>query len=227
MAIPPFQNEHDYAAVLEIQHHDEALAWYGEMAALVLLWDIEDFNEGRVGRCSVCYTPFGKITEAYNQPMRNRCHNCFGTTFEGGYRALVYRPTLWGPVPQMEGLTKHGELKIVSAEVQTTADVQMRDGDWIVRQDGTRWKIGQPVGQEITTGFGPSADQLSRSSFRATQEDPTSAAFLVQVDTLAMQTTGWKPYMVYPTSSDDLRGPIAYLDEAMWDDAQWDMDEWT
>jgi hypothetical protein len=227
MARPPFQNEHDYAAVQEIMRHDDALAFFAEMSALVLLWSIEDFNEGRVAHCPACYLSLGKVADAYKQPGRHLCPTCYGTTFEGGYRALVYRPVMWAPVEQTDDIARHGHVKITSADVQTTSDVQMRDGDYIVRLDGSRWKISQPTGQEITTGFGPSFDQKTRSSFRANMEAPTSAAFLVPVDFLVMKTTGWKPYMIYPTGSDHTPGPIAYLDEAMWDDAQWDMDDWT
>jgi hypothetical protein len=183
------------------------------MACLVALWHIEDFNAGLVTRCAECYLPYGEIAEAYGQSARARCPTCFGTTFQGGFRARVYRPTMFGPVEQSDDGQKHGVTKRVSATIHTTSDVQLRDGDIIIRRNGTRWQISSPSVQEITTGFGPSYDQIDRSSLTAFREDPTSPAFLIPVDGDALAAVGWMPYMPYPTGADSTPGPIVYEPE--------------
>src|SRR5690606_5610849 len=72
---------------------DDALWQLGELAALCLLWNIEDFKAGMVEKCTTCNSS-SRISDAYNQPGRNKCPDCFGTNVRGGYRALIIRPCI-------------------------------------------------------------------------------------------------------------------------------------
>jgi hypothetical protein len=71
-----------HAVATERFRHDGALFQWGEYAIFVLMWSVDDFEQGRVGRCPACYTAYGLIAEAYDQPARRNCPECFGTTFK-------------------------------------------------------------------------------------------------------------------------------------------------
>lgn len=213
MPRPPFQNEHNYAVAQEVMRHDDALHWYGEMTALVMLWSVRDFENGDVGLCSVCFTPLGIVAEAYKQSSKARCANCYGTTFEGGIRAIVYRPALWEKNVLSQDVRERGHTTISSGSVQITSDVNMRDGDYLIRQDKTRWKITEPQVSEIANGFGPTGKQVAPgSTFQVQLEDRSSVAYMIPVDQAALDLVGWKPYMVYPHASDVVNGSLVIDD---------------
>lgn len=178
--------------------HNDAIHWFGEMTCFISWWRVEDFNAGLVTRCSVCYLPFGDIADAFRQPSMNKCVNCFGTTFEGGIRTKFYRPGIWDLSAQSKDVIKHGETTIVKGTIETFSNLDLRQGDVLVRHDGTRWQIDQPIWQEITTGFG---SQKGNSTLRLqgktsiTLEDPTAVAYLPTVDLTALNLDGWLPYV--------------------------------
>jgi hypothetical protein len=92
-----------WAVDQERQRHLQALYTVGEWTMFCLMWNLEDFQNGLVTRCSVCYN---RSSQAYKQGERNKCPDCFGTTFEGGFRAqhgLLHDPAgpgRPGPDPQ-------------------------------------------------------------------------------------------------------------------------------
>lgn len=213
MARPPFQNEHLYAVDQEVLRHDDAIHYYGEMTACVMLWSVRDFELGLVERCSVCYTPLGLVTEAYQQSSKQKCANCYGTTFEGGIRALIYRPALWDETPVSQDIRERGHTIVASGTVQVTSDFNMRDGDYLVRQDGTRWRITEPTGSEIVNGFGPTGTQVfSGATFQVQLEDRSSVAYMVPVSQPGLEVIGWSPYMLYPSEFDIINGPLTIDD---------------
>lgn len=227
MARPPFQNEHNYAVDQEVQRHDDAVNWFGEMAACMMLWNIIDFNIGLCSRCPTCFAD--DLAQAYGQGNKARCLTCYGSTF-AGFRALIYRPAIFKTDDVTEEIRPRGQVSIVSARVQTTSDFMMRDGDFMVRSDGTRWRITQPVDTQISTGFGPHSDDVVRSTFQASLEDKSSIAFSIPVDLNTMNTVGWKPYMVYPAVVDIVNGPLLYTwdqDDSQWDIANWNNFTWS
>lgn len=215
MARPPFQNEHLYAVEQERIRHDDALHWYGEMTACVMFWAYPDFRKGDVGRCSVCYTPYGIVADAYKQPSKSNCPNCYGTTFEGGIRAIVYRPVLWQEDSTSKDIRPRGHTMISSGTAQVTSDINMRDGDYLVRQDRTRWIIAEPQVSEIANGFGPTGLQMAPGSvFQVQLEDQSAIAYSIPVDQDALNLVGWKPYMLYPHPSDIVNGSLVIDDFA-------------
>lgn len=172
-----------WAVQQERMRHNQAMFSWGEYAMFVLLWDVDDFEAGLIGRCSVCYLPYGKVSETFNQPAKRKCLNCFGTTFEGGYKAKVVRPSMWDVAPDINRLTPHGEVLIETLRVQSTSDFRMRRGDYILRGDGTRWQVRDIAAADtLETGFGPSNDENALVAYNyrnASREDESSVVYLI------------------------------------------------
>lgn len=143
----------DYAVQQERYRHDQALNTYGEYAMFVLLWDVDDFVAGRVQRCPECYIAYGKIAETYKQSARKDCPDCYGTTFEGGYKAKVIRPSMWDANEEDEQEARRGEVTIQTASIQSTSDFRLRVGDYIFRADGSRWQMRTVSTSAVRTGF--------------------------------------------------------------------------
>lgn len=204
-----YPNEHPYAVAQEIERHDEAVRFFGEMTACVMLWNAFDFHAGLVGRCPTCYLNYGDIADAYKQAPRKNCPDCLGTTFAGGLRAVVYRPAIWTKDVVSQDTEKRGQVEIYTAEVQTVSGMAMREGDFLVRSNGTRWQINSPDDTEVATGFGPKgSDSVVGSFFRAQLEDESSVAYMIPISEEALALRGHSPYPLYPTQWDVINGDI-------------------
>lgn len=211
MARPPLHNSHLYAVAQERLRHDDAAMWYGEMSCFVLWWSAEDHSLGLVGRCETCYLPYGRIAEVYNQAPKAKCSNCYGTTFEGGFRALLYRPALWDHTHLSEEIGQRGLTVMEEAIIQPTTDFQMRDNDLVIRGDNSRWRISIPKQTEIATGFGSMSgwDAVVTGNVSAKLEDPTSVVYTVPVNlSLLNNTAGWSPSVPYPSGYDIINGSL-------------------
>jgi hypothetical protein len=245
MAAPPYTSrryhhvQHQQWAVDQAQqHHEEALYALGEYSLFLLLWNIEDFEAGLVERCHVCYLPFGERAETFGQPAYNKCINCLGTTFEGGYKAKIIRPCFWDKGPEEnDKLDKLGVVQQQSAEIQSTADFRLRNGDYVIRGDDSRWSVGEVTSIEIRSGFAVSEYQRSLFSFTYDQvvlEDGNTIIY--KFDPGFDVTTVLDPLSHYPvdfTQYEDVRGPLggtsddstATTDEPTWGSmtqSQWD-----
>lgn len=211
MPRPPLQNRHAYARDQEQLRHDDAANWFGEMTAFILWWSIIDFENGDVERCSTCYTPLGDIADVYKQASESHCTNCYGTTFEGGYRALIYRPALWNIDDSSEEVRKRGLATSRSCTIQPVGGIRFRDNDIAVRSDGTRWRFNQPQVSLLTTGFGPNSvytDQIG-SVLSGYMDDETMPSHLPTVDMIFLQNSGWNPELPYPSTPPDvIRGSL-------------------
>lgn len=206
---PPYQNQHPYALAQEVQRHDDAVHWYGEMTAFILWWHIHDFEANLVARCSVCYTPLGDITEVYRQVPKQKCAGCYGTTFEGGYRAIIYRPAIWDTTRTDSRTEKRGDIVKATGTIQMASGFIARAGDTAVRSDGTHWQLSQAQGPELSTGFGPRGglDSVIRSKANVQLEDADAVSHLVTIDTSALDLAGWQPWVSPTHPSDVLNGP--------------------
>lgn len=142
-------------AVEQVQARHNGVLWrIGEYSIFVLLWRIEDFENGLVARCPECITSMGDVAEVYNQSTLTRCPTCYGTTFEGGFKARIVRPALWDFSETTNRVEAHGEVERANAAVQSTNDFAMRTGDYIIRADGTRWRVQSLSTNHLHTGFG-------------------------------------------------------------------------
>lgn len=176
----------DWTRDLLARQHNEALYGFGEYAMFALMWTAFDFDADRVERCHVCYASGGKqerVNRAYGQPIRNNCPNCFGTTFEGGYRARIVRPTLWADDnPEVEQ-TKQGVVDRNNLSVESTSDFTVHEGDYVFRSDGTRWRVAkQGDTVYLRTGFAQPSDAYDAVSLNVSsveQEDDSSIVWKI------------------------------------------------
>ncbi len=207
---PPYQNQHQYAFDQEVQRHDDAVHWFGEMTAFILWWHVHDFEAGRVGRCTECYVPLGDITDVFKQTPIQKCPNCYGTTFDGGIRAILYRPAIWSTGVIDGKVHRRGEVSLDSGSIQMVSSFVARGGDVAVRPDGTRWRLSQVNGPELSTGFGPrpNVDATIRSVGSVTLDEETSVSYMVDIELDALLVSGWVPYQIHsPHPNDVLVGP--------------------
>ena len=133
----PFPNQHGYALAQEQMRADDAVIWFGEPTVWVAWWGLADFTASLVDRCPTCYEG-NDIAAAYGQGTSAACPNCYGTTFEGGFRFIICRPGLWSHTHQSETLRKEGVTEIAAAKLQGLSTFGMRDNDMAIRADGSR-----------------------------------------------------------------------------------------
>lgn len=204
-----------HAVATERFRHDGALYQWGEYAIFVLMWTHEDFDAGLVERCPVCYGAYGVIAESYGQPARRNCPQCFGTSFDGGYRAKIVRPSLWDHNEKDRRENTRGEITVATASVQTTADFQMRTGDYIIRADANRWQVRSKGTNHLRTGFElPSADRsaIGYNFGQVALEDESAVSYLIpptdsdEVAALIDRIGRRRP--VDFTAFDEVRGPL-------------------
>lgn len=161
--------------------HNQAMYSFGEYAMFALMWTIEDFDQGLVPRCQKCFVNFGEIAAAFKQPSLNKCTECFGTTFSGGFRALIVRPTIWVPSTDEYTPDRKGMLLLNHAQVQSTDDFRANRNDYVFKADGSRWKINSLQIDSLTTGMEPTTDLRNMVGFTygCDREDETSVAYMI------------------------------------------------
>lgn len=177
------RDRQNWAIEQERLRHNQALYSLGEYAVFVLLWHEQDLTAGRVQRCPTCYVAQGLVSEAYGQGDQNRCPDCYGTTFEGGIRALIYRPALFTEVDEDEQKTARGIARPASVDVESTEDFRMLHGDYVFRANGHRYQLRVPQRTTLRTGFGTPYQTTTNLGYmmgRAAYEDPnTSVAYTI------------------------------------------------
>lgn len=170
-----------YAVEQERWRHDQAVYQFGEYVVFCLLWRIRDYQAGLVARCPVCFVPGDKIAATYGQPAQERCLSCFGTTFAGGFKALIVRPVMWNSTEETETETQRGIAITAKASVQTVSGFDVTNGDYIFRGDGSRWQLAvRDASDPLVTGFQMQSPLNSMGTMmEATREDESSVAYLI------------------------------------------------
>lgn len=176
----------DWAIEQERMRHNQALYTIGEWVFLVLMWHQLDFQRGLVARCSRCFgggttSKDRRIAEVYKQPIQNECPTCFGTTFEGGYRARIVRPAIIADVEETEKQDRRGSVHPANVSVETTVDFRTRAGDFVFRADGSRWQLNDARRIQVRPGF-EHASQLDTGvayKMRAGLEETSSVAYRI------------------------------------------------
>lgn len=171
----------DYAFANLRRDVADATFGYGEWVMVILMWTMEDFKQGLVGRCPTCYLDYGRIAEVYQQPAKRICPDCYGTTFEGGVRAKLRRPAIFDDSDQDEGHERRGAVTRSSANVSLWIDFTINTNDYLVRRDNTRWQIHVPDLTNLYHGFGNHADVISgvAQSLSANLEDGSSVVYTI------------------------------------------------
>lgn len=207
-----------WAITQEIQRHDQALLTIGEYAAFVLLWHEQDLTAGRVARCNTCFQA-DRSAAAYGQGNQARCPDCYGTTFEGGYRAIIYRPALFTEVDEDEQKTARGIARPASLNVESTQDFRILHGDYVFRANGHRYQLRVPERTTLRTGFGhpfQSSTSIGYNVGRAALEDPnTSAAYLIPPDATTLKAVlSQAKYVPFDfTSYETVRAPLIPVED--------------
>lgn len=176
-----------WAVQQERQRHDQAIYSVGEYAIFFLLWNLLDFERGLVGRCSLCSgaTSDAKHQAAaavYSQPLVNKCPRCFGTTFEGGLRARIVRPSVFGDADEQNQLDRKGQVNPEEVLVESTSDFRVRQGDVVVRYDNRRYQLRTPRRVMLRTGFGSpeqSDAAINYSLTRASLQAPSTVSYQI------------------------------------------------
>lgn len=204
-----------YVIDQETMRHNEALYAFGEYSMFVLTWRIQDLQAGWTTRCHVCYAR-GRTSDAYGQSDKEKCLNCYGTTFEGGIRGQIVRPAIWTDMNE-DTLVSDARGQVLQSDaklIQTTADFTMTSNDYVFRYDGTRWQVGDPLGNRIHTGFGPIGDKSSLIGYNLqsiNREDESTVAYLVPPDPAALMellnVTGTRSPLDW-TSLDIVHAPL-------------------
>lgn len=182
-AVQPYRlpARQDWAVATERQRNSQALYLVGEWCFFALMWHLEDFQAGLVVRCLTCWGQ-DPVAAAYGQGDQNRCPSCFGTTFEGGYKALIIRPAVFGDTDESENRTTRGVARGGDISVESTPDFRVRSGDYVFRASGERYYLRVPDRITARTGFGPpyqSSTAIGYNHARASDEDPTSPAYMI------------------------------------------------
>lgn len=204
----------EYALAIQRANQAQALASYGEYSMFVLMWKNEDFRAGLVGRCTECMEAGDKIAEAYGQADQERCATCFGTTYEGGFKARIVRPALWTlqDVENREEARRGVEL-VRTARVQSSSDFRLRTGDYIFRSSGERWRVQGIDSDSIKTGFHRGAKDRTRIGYNlgtVVREHEASVAYIIPPTNEQLEALDVWDIRV-PQKYDDLeeiRGPL-------------------
>jgi hypothetical protein len=209
----------NWAVDQEHLRHNQALFQIGEYAVFCLLWHIQDYEAGLVGRCLKCYLARGKIAEAYGQPSQNRCVDCLGTTFEGGYRAIIIRPAIFTDTDESEQVSQRGVVHANDVTIDSTSDFRVRTGDYCFRRNNDRYYLRVPNRITVRTGFShpyQTAAAIGYNHSRATLEDPASVAYMAPPSDFELASilsmTSRKPidFSDYET----IRGPLIPDDDS-------------
>jgi hypothetical protein len=206
----------DWAISQERYRHRGALYHIGEWIFLVLMWHQLDFERGLVARCSRCYAGSGvshRITAVYEQPTQNACPECFGTTFEGGYRARIVRPAIVADIEEAERPSARGMVHPAGVTFETTYDFRCRTGDYAIRADGSRWRVQSADRLQVRSGFqhASQADEAVAYKLPAALEDRASVAWRLPPTDLAQVRSILSQPMRFPgnfTAYEDLHGPL-------------------
>jgi hypothetical protein len=171
----------DWAVATERQRNLQALYLAGEYCFWALMWHLEDFQAGLVVRCLTCWGQ-DPVVAAYGQGNQNNCPDCYGTTYEGGYKALIIRPAVFGDTDEGETHTTRGIARGGDLSVESTPDFRVRSGDYVIRASGERYYLRVPDRITARTGFGApyqSSAAIGYNHARASDEDPSSPAYLI------------------------------------------------
>lgn len=171
-----------FAIEQERRRHQQALWYFGEPAMFALMWHLEDFQNDLVERCPTCFESKGRIAEVYGQASDAKCPDCFGTTFEGGFKALIIRPAIFSDSDESETKHSRGVVHPNDLTIESTPDFRIRSGDYCFRVTGERYYLRVPERVTLRTGYDnpkQSEAAIGYNHANAAQEDPSSVAYLV------------------------------------------------
>lgn len=171
-----------WAIEQERRRHNQALWYFGEPTMFALMWHLEDFQANLVERCPTCFESQGQIAEVYGQASDAKCPDCFGTTFEGGFKALIVRPSIFSDSDEGETRHSRGVVHPNDLTIESTPDFRVRTGDYAFRLNGDRFYLRVPQRVTLRTGYaypGQTDAAIGYNHANAAQEDPDSVAYKI------------------------------------------------
>jgi len=168
-----------FAEVDQQRFHSEALEWFGEKIIVRQLWRAEDARIGLVGYCQECQDSVdptnpnssvqSRVSQVYKQSGNSFCPNCFGTTFNGGFKPICYHLyMLAADAAQIRANVSTGQYWRDNPTIQLSWFPELRTGDIVARVE--EWEDEIPLAiadifqvstvnvQTIRTGPGISYD---------------------------------------------------------------------
>jgi hypothetical protein len=109
----------------------------------------------------------------------------------GGMKARLVRPCMWNPTDEYQKLVATGEIITATTSVQSVSDFRMRTGDFILKADGTRWRVARHETDSIISGFQAANDIRAMTGYNyplCTREDESTPAFLAPPDTATVMS---------------------------------------
>jgi hypothetical protein len=156
------------------------------------MWTAADNAAGLVGRCLRCFASpdnrlgtEDRISASYGQGNQYACTDCFGTQFEGGFRALIVRPAIFSDMDKGQTKSSKGVMQPGTLGIETTPDFRVRPGDYCFRSDGDRFQLRQPRRTTLRTGFATPWQQaaaIDYNQLNAALEDRASVAYKIPPD---------------------------------------------
>lgn len=199
--LPAWQRDVEgWAVARELQVHAQALWQYGELVFFALLWHVQDFEDGLVLRCFRCWqgqrndppmiAPEQAIAAAYGQGNQYGCPVCYNSTFAlpeemsalPGLRALIIRPAIFDEFDRSQSRQAKGVFNMAGLNIESTPDFRVRNGDYVIRADNTRFQLKVPRRITLRTGFAlpwQSAAAITYNFAQASLEDPLTAAYQI------------------------------------------------
>jgi len=168
-----------WAEVDQQRFHSEALQWFGEQIIVRQLWRAEDAAIGLVDYCQQCQdspnptnpsaSVQSRVSSVYRQSGNSYCPNCFGTTFNGGFKTTCYHLfMLAADTAQERANLSTGQFWRNNPTIQMSWFPEIRVGDLLVRvlswdgdtptALGERFEVSTVNVQTVRTGPGISYD---------------------------------------------------------------------
>jgi hypothetical protein len=203
----------NWAVEQERMRHTEALWQLGELAMFCLMWTLDDFTNGLVDRCNRCYVQLGGISDVYGQGDQEKCPECFGTTFEGGYKALIIRPVIFGDTDKNMRQHSRGVINEDDADIESTIDFRVRTGDYLFRITGDRFALRAPQRVTLRTGFATpwqTSTAIGYNHARAVIQDPADVSYIIPPDSVRLTSvlTAVGRYPRNLSAFEDIRAPL-------------------
>lgn len=192
-----------FAISQERERHVQALWQYGELVVFALMWTTLDLAAGLAQRCTRCNVNVGatspeqSIAAAYGQGSQFRCPLCYGSQLiaagtvaqHPGLRAVIVRPAVITDIDKAQEFTARGVMNTGQVSTESTPDFRVRNGDYMFRQDSTRYRLRVPRRVTLRTGFASPYQQVTTINYThasAGLEDPTSVAYTIPPDATAL-----------------------------------------
>jgi hypothetical protein len=186
-----------FAITQERERHVQALWQYGELAIFALMWAVQDVTAGLAQRCTRCnqngVDNETAIARAYGQGPQYNCPVCYGSQLEAagavsvypGLRALLIRPAMITDIDPNQQFTARGVVNTAQLNAESTPDFKVRNGDYLFRQGGGRYRLRVPRRVTLRTGFAQpflSTAGIDYNQTQAALEDPASASYIIPPD---------------------------------------------